>query len=131
MALSKTGCFLSKAGILGWGSFPPFQERERERTLPPPKKNLRGYLATCFQEYLGRPSQNDLRKEIPYGCVFFFLLLEMKNLGHSEKNIFNKHFQGANSELNSLYFPRKNTLNSEEWPNLEKFWMLWPKFFLF
>ena len=33
--------------------------------------------------------------------------LEMKNLGHSENNIFNKHFQGANSELNSLYFPRK------------------------
>ena len=31
------------------------------------------------------------------------LLLEMKNLGHSEKNIFNKHFQGANSELKILY----------------------------
>ena len=28
-------------------------------------------------------------------------------MGHSEKKIFNKHFQGANSELNSLYFPRK------------------------
>ena len=26
-----------------------------------------------------------------------------KNLGHSEKKMFNKHFQGANSELNSLY----------------------------
>ena len=37
-----------------------------------------------------------------------------KNLGHSEKNIFNKHFQGANSELNSLYFSKENTLNSEE-----------------
>ena len=28
--------------------------------------------------------------------------------GHSEKNIFNKHFQGVNSGLNSLYFPRKH-----------------------
>ena len=36
------------------------------------------------------------------------------------KKYFNKHFQGANSELNSLYFPIKNTLNSEEWPNFEK-----------
>ena len=36
------------------------------------------------------------------------LFLKMKkNVGHSEKNIFNKRFQGANSELNSLYFPRK------------------------
>ena len=44
-----------------------------------------------------------------------------KKLGHSEKNIFNKHFQGANSELNSLsFFSKENTLNSEEWPNLEK-----------
>ena len=30
-------------------------------------------------------------------------LLRRKNVGHSEKNIFNKHFQGANSELNFLY----------------------------
>ena len=37
----------------------------------------------------------------------FYELLEMKNLGHTENNTFNKHFQGANSELNSLYFPRK------------------------
>ena len=48
-----------------------------------------------------------------------------KNLGHSEKKIFNKHFQGANSELNSLslyiyIFSKENTLNSEEWPNLEQ-----------
>ena len=36
------------------------------------------------------------------------VVLEMKkDLGHSEKKILNKHIQGANSELNSLYFPRK------------------------
>ena len=36
-----------------------------------------------------------------------FKLLEIKILGHSEKKIFNKHFQGGNSELNSLDLPRK------------------------
>ena len=41
-------------------------------------------------------------------------------MGHSEKKIFNKNFLGANSELNSLYISKENTLNSEEWPNLEK-----------
>ena len=33
--------------------------------------------------------------------------LEMKNLGHSDRKILNKHLEGANSELNSRYFPRK------------------------
>ena len=41
-------------------------------------------------------------------------------MGHSEKKIFNKHFQGANSELKFSIFSKENTLNSEEWPNLEK-----------
>ena len=61
-----------------------------------------------------------------FRCVFFFFhahfwlhLRDEKNLGHREKKIFNKHFQGANSELNSL-FSKENTLNSEEWPNLEQ-----------
>ena len=35
------------------------------------------------------------------------------NLGHSEKMIFNKHFQGANSKLNSIYFPRKTPWNQK------------------
>ena len=38
---------------------------------------------------------------------FLSFLTDEKNLGRSEKKNFNKHFQGAYSELNSLYFPRK------------------------
>ena len=41
-------------------------------------------------------------------------------VSHSEKKIFNKHFQGANSELNSLYFPRKTPWiqkNGRIWKN--------------
>ena len=39
--------------------------------------------------------------------IWSSFIRDEKNLGHSKKKIFNKHFQGANSELNSLYFPRK------------------------
>ena len=43
-----------------------------------------------------------------------------KNLGHSEKRIFNKHFQGANSELNSLYL-------RQETHGIQKSGRIWKK----
>ena len=36
------------------------------------------------------------------------LITDEKILGHSEKNIFNKHFQGTNSELNLYIFQGKH-----------------------
>ena len=42
--------------------------------------------------------------KIPLSVEF---LRDEKNLGHSEKKILNIQLQGHDSELNSLYFPRK------------------------
>ena len=56
-------------------------------------------------------------------CRFYFYGREdfsEKNLGHSEQKI-NKLFQGANSELNSLYILQgKHPEFRRKWPNLEK-----------
>ena len=50
------------------------------------------------------PERAKSSRKIP-GKILQKLKLEMKkNLGHSENKIFSKYFQGANSELNSLFF---------------------------
>ena len=59
------------------------------------------------EEVGDRPEQRIFSAENIGDKISSSLDLEMENLGHSEKKIFNKHFRGANSELNSLYFPRK------------------------
>ena len=105
-------------------TWPGTPRRPSPRHLRPPEWNSKQYwgqsrlcawpwgypgLAFLFRNLQRRQLKTglELRSHWPVTDRENAIWLEMKNLGHSEKKIFNKHFQGANSELNSLYFPRK------------------------
>ena len=51
MGLSKTGCFLSKAEILGVGVF--FQFEEVQRAVIPAKVYKFGFVGSCFSRVFG------------------------------------------------------------------------------
>ena len=95
------------------------KQQNRTRTTP----------STVLETPPNRTRTKKFPLEELWGGLFSKFRDEKKNLGHGEKKIFNEKLPGRKFRTQFSIFSKENTLNSEEWPNLEKiFWMLWPKF---